>query len=366
MAFLDPSLEYWQVRNHQQLLEQILNIVLLRRACDGFDGDRPNAAWMRPLTCKVLDVEFAFPTEAELRCFLAKEQELTAGQLLATMKLNYECNDYCSRNMSAAVGCSTKANRFLWSYVLSRCSGRGFTKLAENGLTGRTVLEILGWAWDELADPRELFSNGFAPQKRLRETVKHLAKSDFLVPAVLKAQFDIEIRPKRPRFRNADRTWKNKKAIMVQLKRAHGSGPFTSKHFWRVYNRFRLSQVPDDMTYSECGTGARCFLLLEQGMPQRHAFTLRCQSTCDFFNALLQNFIVRLRALLRKRVKGASCLREEFWWQVLQKELLSAPKAAQFLCCEGVKILRFLVTRSALYVRGQSSSCTRHGDEDEV
>ena len=101
-------------------------------------------------------------------------------------------------------------------------------------------------------------------------------------------------------------------------------------------------------------------------MPQRHAFTLRCQSTCDFFNALLQNFIVRLRALLRKRVKGASCLRQEFGLQFLQKELLSAPEAAQFFCCEGVKILRFLVTRSALYVRGQSSSCTRDGEEDEV
>ena len=96
MAFLDPSLEYWQVRNHQQLLEQILNIVLLRRACDGFDGDRPFSAWMRPFMCQVLDVKFAFPTEAELRCFLAKEQELTAEAELRVQRLLFPEHVCCS------------------------------------------------------------------------------------------------------------------------------------------------------------------------------------------------------------------------------------------------------------------------------
>ena len=362
----DPSLEYWQVHNHESLLDVILDVVLVRRACDSVDGDGPDAPWMQPLRSKVPNVVFAFPTEPELECFLAKDQEVTLGELQATMKLNYEPNDHCSISMAAAIGRATKDNKFLWAYMTSRCSGRGFTDLAAKGIKGTTVLEVLEWAWDQLDDKREFFSAGFAPQKRLRQSVKNMSKTVFLTPKVLKEVFDIECRPARPRFRNADSRWKTKKSVMMDVKSAHGSGPFLAKHFWRIYNRCNPSQLPDDKTYSECGSGARAFLLLEQGLPQRYGITNSGQSACDFFNTYLQRFISRLKAALIKRIKHASCPRERYWFEVLQRELLRAPEAAQFVCCEGVKLLRFLVTRSALYLRGESGSCVLDSHEDEI
>jgi len=40
----------------------------------------------------------------------------------------------------------------------------------------------------------------------------------------------------------------------------------------------------------------------------------------------------------------------------MKSELPEAPDACQVLCCEGIKILRFLVTRSPLYMYGRNSA----------
>ena len=54
---------------------------------------------------------------------------------------------------------------------------------------------------------------------------------------------------------------------MKELKSRRGFGPFVAKNYWRILHCFGRSQLPDDLTYAECGPGAREFLLLLHGHP---------------------------------------------------------------------------------------------------
>ena len=300
------------------------------------------------------------PTEAELHAF-QRRSVLTIGDIVTMVKVNWEKTDPTGRSMSAIMSKATKHNKFLWSYVLSRCSGRKFAEKAAGGkVQGDSVRSILAWAWDQVDDPKDLCSAGFQPQTRYRETVKGMTKEQFLKPEVLQKDFDISLRPTRVRMKTAAGKWRRKKYIKRDFKKLRGNGPFLAKHMWRIFNSLRKPLLPDDDTYSDSGSGSRAFLLLEQGLPQRFGITCSSQSACDTFNVYLQRFIQKLAKLLDKMIKNSTCERELHWLMVMKGELLDCPESSQFVCCEGIKVLRFIVDRHSMYLYHKCKSSEQH------
>ena len=127
-ASLDLNSEHWYVASYEDLLGEIVDIIFIRRVVDNTTDVDIAAPWLAPYLNRVPNLTFAFPSEAELQRFESKPV-LTRGDLVNLMQLNYEETDHCSRAMINAIGCSNKDNKFLWSYILSRCSGRGFRGL---------------------------------------------------------------------------------------------------------------------------------------------------------------------------------------------------------------------------------------------
>ena len=81
----------------------------------------------------------------------------------------------------------------------------------------------------------------------------------------------------------------------------------------------------------------------------------------DFFNILLKSLHKAWVGLIRKRLKACNCpVMQSLLTSVLRDTggLLEGP---QFVACEGVKILRFLVGRKAIYLRNSSAA----GNPDE-
>ncbi|CAK0889722.1 unnamed protein product [Prorocentrum cordatum] len=142
---------------------------------------------------------------------------------------------------------------------------------------------------------------------------------------------------------------------MKDIRGLKGNGPFLAEHMWRIYNGFQTSSLPDDSSYADTGSGARSFLLVWADLPQRFGINATSQSACGTFNRYLQRFIGELEDMLIRRTARAQSEEGRHWYTVLQSELLSAPEAVQFLCCEGIKILRFLVTRDPRYLRSSAA-----------
>ena len=91
---------------------------------------------------------------------------------------------------------------------------------------------------------------------------------------------------------------------MKDLKSRRGIGPFMAKNYWSILHSFQRSQLPDDLTYAECGPGAREFLLLLNGFPRDLLARSTAQNASDFFNHLLVNFKNQWRRLLLQRIRS--------------------------------------------------------------
>ena len=350
LASVDASLEYWAVRNPNALLGEILDIMVIRRAIDKQGGVSLDAPWMQDIVCTVSDVHLVFPTESERKANRA-QPVLTKGDIASTMQLNYEITDHCSVKMAKAMQNASKYNRSLWAYIFARCPGRRFVELAsKSGLKGATVKQILGWAWDKLDDPADLFSSRFQPQSVYRELVKHQTKQQFLDSLPDPNTYNMDVLPKRLKLRDDKNRWRTKKAVMKDVRSLKGIGPCLSKHMWRIHNGFEPSNLPDDSAYADTGSGARSFLLVWADLPQRFGINAASQSACDTFNTHLQRLIRELEHFLIRRIAKAKLEEEKYWHTVLQSELLSCPEAVQFLCCEGIKVLRFLITRDPRFL----------------
>jgi len=305
------------VSNHSDLMGDILNILLVRRACDKVYGDGIDAPWLASHLAHIPSITFVFPTKRELARF-SEKGVLTVGDINRLMKLNYEKTDYCSRAMKQAIDKCTTDNKFLHFYMTARCTGRGFVDIAADvGIRGSTVKDILSWAWDDMeksdvCNPEDMFSNGLAPQTKHRYFVKAMSKETFLTQSTLRQTFGIELKPKKVHLKKSDGSFRTKRDVMADLRNMPGAGPFVAKNMWRVMNRYRPSVLPDDSNYADSGSGARSFMLLCQGLPPRFGITCVSQAACDTFNIYLQRFMHDLNNLLARRIRQATCDREVF------------------------------------------------------
>ena len=117
---------------------------------------------------------------------------------------------------------------------------------------------------------------------------------------------------------------------MKELKSRRGFGPFVAKNYWSILHSFRRSQLPDDLTYAECGPGAREFLLLLHGHPRHLLVHSNAQNVSDFFNTLLLEFRNEWRRLLLRRLRQTSDPRLVHWLETVQGETLASLEALQF------------------------------------
>ena len=161
---------------------------------------------------------------------------------------------------------------------------------------------------------------------------------------------------------------------MKELKSHRGVGPFVAKSYWSILNCFRRSRLPDDLTYAECGPGAREFLLLVSGYPRDLLVTSTTQQDADFFNVLLLHFRNNWRRLLKRRIRKTADRRLVHWLKTVQAETLASLESLQFMCCECSKVLRYLVTRDPMYLRhrlvapgdaSEGHECEADGDASE-
>ena len=254
---------------------------------------------------------------------------------------------------------TTPSRKQLTAYVLSRFSGRAFLDHAcEHGLRGKSLREMLSNAWDALARKPGFhaglfFSPNFLPQCLHRSLAQPLSKEQFLQPSMMRSTFQVSLMPKHLALRTSTNAWKTKRSVMKQLKSRRGYGPFMAKNYWAILNSFRRSQLPDDLTYAECGPGAREFLLLLNGHPGDLLVRSTAQNASDFFNHLLVNFKNQWRRLLLQRLRKTTDRRLVHWLQTVQTETLASLESLQFMCCECAKILRYLVSRNPTYERNR-------------
>ena len=152
---------------------------------------------------------------------------------------------------------------------------------------------------------------------------------------------------------------------MKELKSRRGIGPFVAKNYWSILNCFRRSQLPDDLTYAECGPGAREFLLLLNGYPRNLLDRSTGQNVSDFFNNLLLEFRNHWRRLLLRRIRRTSDRRLVHWLKTVQAETLATLESLQFMCCECSKILHYLVSRNSTYSRHERVAAGNASQESE-
>ncbi len=100
----------------------------------------------------------------------------------------------------------------------------------------------------------------------------------------------------------------HKRSVMMALKRFRGTGPFVAKNMWQIWCRGRR-KIPTGDAYAEAGAGARAFLLLWKGYPQRLLLHSASQDAADFFSSLL-------------------CAGRRAWRQAIQRRLRQTRHAA--------------------------------------
>ena len=361
----------WQVPSGCDILQKMLNICIVRRA-----ADRTSLLSERPENYDELceaphGVEFVFPSDRDEELYLSKPP-LTVGGIVNLMKLNWSSTDMGTELTREIIASVPYKKKFLTSYILTQFSGRAFLKtLSEHGVEGSTVLDVLRKALQRMHDNNEHFADcyttGFNPQRRFRNEARKMDMQEFLQLDTLKHKFLIQPRPTPVKLRHLDGSWRHKRAIMLDAKDLYGFGPFKTKNWWQIYTAGKKT-VPTDLDYCEIGPGAKCFLLTWKRYPNRLLLQSPNQESADFFNILLKELRVAWRKLLRREIQKASVEGKQQLAQLLRKiqqETTATLEDLQFFCCENTKVLRFIVTRSAMYLRVSQGAGADDPDLDE-
>ena len=248
------------------------------------------------------------------------------------------------------------AQRSLLSYVLGRFTGRAFVDYAaDKGLHGSTVVDILSNAYcDMKADDREIggpecfFSDSFEPQDVHKNMACGMSKEEFLKADTLKKKFNVENEPVHLQLKDPSDAWRDKRAVMAEMRDQPGAGPFVAKNTFRIMCCFK-PVLPSDMEFTECGNGARAFLLLARGYPQGLLHGVASQTASDFFNTLVQELKDDMEFLFERKLENAFSKEHREWLSKMRDELIQTPEAVQFFACESIKVLRYIVRRSKIY-----------------
>ena len=350
-----PTYETWQIAG-DGLLPMLTDIFIVRRTLDKANHGGSRQPWLRKYLQKAVQFDFVFPTTREEELYKSKPQ-LTVQDVVATMKLNWELTDYCADLVRQVRGHLTKKNMYLVSYLMGRCTGRRFLEhLASNGPGGSTVLDILTNAWDAMsaANPdhsaADFFSDGFNPQKRHGHQARPMSREQFLCVETLRDTFLISPRPRRVNLKSEKNELRDKREVMKELRKQRGAGPFVAKNTYRILSNFKASPLTTP-NFSECGSGARAFLWVWKRLPQRLLLTTNSQDSSDLFNELLKQFATAFRGEFNRKITAASSEQEKAFLRTVRDEATQSLEAAQFCCCEAMKILRWVIARSALYLR---------------
>ena len=87
-ASVDATLDNWAVGNHADLLGEILDVMVCRRAVDKQDGGGTlDVPWMQHIVTRPPNIQFVFPSYEGKRAYEAKGV-LTKGDIISSMQLN--------------------------------------------------------------------------------------------------------------------------------------------------------------------------------------------------------------------------------------------------------------------------------------
>ena len=291
-------------------------------------------------------VDFDFECGERATQRFAKHPKMRIGELLGVMKLNYELSDFCSTWVDALGGDSSK----IW-LGLDLADQRFVTFSRPHGI---------GWPQCQGSQLPIFFCNGFNPQKRHGHTARNMSKEEFLSVATFRDVFHISWRPRHVNVKDNRGRLKDKREVMREIRTQRGCGPFVAKHFYRIYSNFKSSSLPAP-SFSECGSGARSFLLLWKGYPQRLLSGINAQDASDFFNVLLKELGSELRTEFGRMLREVHDPGAREFLGATKIEMLQSLEAVQFICCGCSQ----LINRSSLYLMCPPMNAPQENDMDE-
>ena len=117
----------------------MLDITMVRYAKDKVDSGGINESRTTELASQAVKLSFEFPTQDEVEAFEC-HPSICKGDLAYKKKFSREKTNETSRHVVAIMSKSTDENRSLWSYFLSRCSGRKLAKhFRQHGMKGNNM-----------------------------------------------------------------------------------------------------------------------------------------------------------------------------------------------------------------------------------
>ena len=157
------DVEYWTVLNSDSVLGSLNDVMLVRRAGDMHDGIGLQRPFVLRLATRPVSVEFGVATVVQTEA----RTRLNVGDLAERLRLCWEPTDITSCLHAQIMSRSTKLNKSLWNYLLSRFSGRELAqRVVDSGgrLQGCSVREILEWCWGLMDRPQHMLSTSLRPQ----------------------------------------------------------------------------------------------------------------------------------------------------------------------------------------------------------
>ena len=344
-------MESWTVLNRDGFLGSLTDVMLVRRAGDMHDGIGRQRTFVLRLARKPVNVEFGVATDSQVVQAEARSRR-KVGDLAERLRLSWEPTDITSRLHAQIVSHSTKLNKSLWSYVLSRFSGRELAqRVVDSGgrLRGGSVCEILEWCWGLMDRAEDMLSTSFRPQSCQRAFLRRATKEEFLPPATLRDRFQLNLMPPRIRLKTDQNMWLRKREVMRQFRDQKGSGPFLARNQFRILHS-RAKACPSNGSFAETGPGCRKVLNLLNGLAHQFSVASSSQDASDSYSHLLLQAHKRFLADFKKRVREAEDDDEVQWLEAFQLELQDVDMF-EFFLCECSKILAYLIQGHARYLR---------------
>ena len=92
------------------------------------------------------------------------------------------------------------------------------------------------------------------------------------------------------------------------------------------------------------------------------------QDSSDLFNEMLKEFAAALREEFNRiiKIKEASSEQEKTYLWTIWDDMTQSLEAVQLTCCKSIKILRWVLTRSGLYLRRGPRAAEHTEDDMEV
>ena len=299
-----------------------------------------------PLTLKLRNGSILQPTD-------------TALDIATAMKLNEEDSDYCTRQAVDILDGVDDEHEQAWKvYVICRTCSREAVDCASFRKPWKNLADGVESLLAEIAAPFALFTESFGPNCRYRGECKGAGGSrkqkEYVRQLLLEKAEDV-VAIQWGKSQHAKQV--TKECVFQQFMAWPGVGPLTAKNAYQLLRRFVASTKAAGRTASRrnsdqfmCTTaGARYFLNLmtaEAGGRRFHADGTSHGCLRHFSSKMLY-----MLQIFRKVMRDLPRARDHVLHDLVAEMEALDENDAVFIFCEAWKVLAYVATRDARYLR---------------